>query len=100
MKPVLLVAALVLTAGLAAWVTPDGELSSGRNSDLPSAAEAQRCISHFDALDKNDDSVLNANELDNPRTKNADKNKDGKIRSSEYLAACATGILTASDVRG
>jgi hypothetical protein len=100
MKPVLLVTALVLTVGLAVWVTTDGELSSGRSSDLPSAAEAQRCIAHFDALDKNDDSLLNANELDNPRAKDADKNKDGKIRSSEYQAACATGILSDSDVRG
>jgi hypothetical protein len=102
MKRLLLVTAFALTVGLAALrLTPDEEQSSDRSSDLPSAAEAQRCISRFDGLDKNSDGVLNANELENLKkaVKDADKNKDGKIRSSEHQAACATGVLTDSDIK-
>jgi hypothetical protein len=54
-------------------------------------------MSQFEDLDKNSDGVLTANELDNLKTavKDADRNKDGKVRSVEYHKACATGVLTA-----
>ena len=97
-----LATALALAVGLAVVsVGPDGERSSERNLDFPSAAEAQRCRSHFEALDKSPDGVLTADELDNLWTviKDADRNRDGKIRSVEYQAACATGVLKASDIK-
>jgi hypothetical protein len=102
MKQLSLVTGLALFAGLAAvLVTSDDERSSYRSSDLPSPAEVQRCISHFEALDKNSDGVLTMNEFDNPKTavKDADRNKDGLIRSVEYHAACASRILTDGDMK-
>jgi hypothetical protein len=102
MKRLLLATVLALTVGWAAvQVTTDPERNSERSSDLPSAAEAQRCMSHFAALDRNSDSVLTASELDHLKrgVKGVDKNNDGKIRSVEYQAACATGVLKDSDIK-
>jgi hypothetical protein len=102
MKRLLLTTALALTVGWAAvQVTTDAEWDSERNSDLPSAAEAQRCMSHFAALDRNSDSVLTGNELDHLKreVKGVDKNNDGKIRSTGYQVACATGVLKDSDIK-
>jgi hypothetical protein len=102
MKILLLATALALATGLmVVRIAPDGERSSERSMDLPSAAEAQRCMSRFEALDKSPDGLLTANELDNLRTvsKAVDRNKDGKIHSVEYEAACATGVLKESDIK-
>jgi hypothetical protein len=98
MKRLLLATGLALIAGFAAMrMMPNDERISTRNSDLPSSAEGQRCVSQFEDLDKNSDGVLTSNELDNlkPAVNDADRNKDGKVRSVEYHAACATGVLTA-----
>jgi hypothetical protein len=48
-------------------------------------------MSRFEALDKNSDGVLTGEEFDELNTvvKDADRNKDGKIRSVAYQAACA-----------
>jgi hypothetical protein len=100
MKRLLLASGLALIAGIAAMrmmpnderiSTLNDELST-LNSDLPSSAEVQRCMSRFEDLDKNTDGVLTSNELDNlkPAVKDADKNMDGKVRSAEYHAACTT----------
>jgi hypothetical protein len=102
MKRLLLATALALATGLVVVrITPDDERSSERSLDLPSAAEAQRCMSRFEALDRSPDGILAANELDDLRTavKDVDKNKDGKIHSVEYQAACATGVLNDSDIK-
>jgi Ca2+-binding EF-hand superfamily protein len=101
-KQLLLVTALALIVGFAAvQVAPDDARTSNRNSDLPSPAEAQRCMSSFEALDKNSDGVLTGDEFDNLNTavKGADRNKDGKISSVEHEAACATGVLTDGDMK-
>ena len=101
MKQLLLVTALALMVGFAAVrVAPDDGRTSNRYSDLPSPAEAQRCMSRFEALDKNTDGVLTGDEFDNLKAavQDADRNKDGKIRSVEYEAACATGVLKDGDI--
>jgi hypothetical protein len=102
MKGLLVATAVALTIGFAAvWVAPDDERTSNLNSDLPSPAEAQLCMSRFEDLDKNSDGGLTGDEFDNLKTavKNADRNKDGEIRSVEYQAACATGVLMDGDIK-
>jgi hypothetical protein len=97
MKRLLLATGLALIASIAAMrMMPNNERIS-RNSDLPSSTEVQRCMSQFEDLDKNSDGVLTSNEFANlkPAVNDADRNKDGNVRSVEYHAACATGVLTA-----
>ena len=89
MKRVLTTAALAAALGLA--------LPAAAQQQPPKTPPAAKpnCAADWKMVDKNNDGALTAAELDKFKAvmPAVDTDKDGKISSAEFLAACDKGVL-------